>query len=168
MKKKENQVTSLKPGSKFTWFSESTKTIGAAMASFKLIPNHKWFIIDCNEQKKACYNKELHNLELKLQSLSYQGHGCGNHASSWSTNRKNPSRLWLQYRWSHGGWRPFTYRGKTKVMHCATEIISCDSEIKTFYWKVKRKFVTLPACNVVVLLQKSASSLFRIIPVRGE
>ena len=41
--------------------------------------------------------------------LSYRGNRWQDHASSWSTNHEESSRLWLQYHWSHRGGRLLTY-----------------------------------------------------------
>ena len=89
IKKKKNELTSSKPGPKFSPFFESTNTTGAAMASCRLMPSQRWFIRDWmmgeswERGSGECVDAEMAYV-CKLSGLRrpYQGYRCSDHAAS--------------------------------------------------------------------------------------
>lgn len=57
--------TLLNPGSKFAVFLESTKMMGASMASFRFIPSHRRFMMDYQGQQVQEGRKERKKQKTK-------------------------------------------------------------------------------------------------------
>lgn len=111
----EHGITLSKVGSKFTLLLPSTNTTGAAMASFKLIPNQRWFIMDWKGRERERFDEALcipfwvEKERWDTWIKTHQGHGGRDHATPWSPNYKGLfPRAGAQYSWSHWRGRLFT------------------------------------------------------------